>query len=172
MHRYRRTFRPVWFWLVLLAIYVAIRLWLDPLDLREPDALKEGSYRVARVIDGDTLLLESGARVRLQGIDAPETVHKDRPVEAWGPEASRFTTAFIQEAGGTVRLTFGNERIDRYQRHLAFVWDDEWMLNEELVRAGLAHAKLGYRYSGRMKRRLAKAQDEARENQRGIWAER
>jgi len=44
------------------------------------------------------------------------------------------------------------------------------MLNEELVRAGLAHARLDYRYSGTMKRRLADAQDEARAAGRGLWS--
>jgi endonuclease YncB( thermonuclease family) len=44
------------------------------------------------------------------------------------------------------------------------------MLNEELVRAGLAHARLDYRYSGPMKRRLAAAQAEARRAGRGIWS--
>jgi micrococcal nuclease len=136
-----------------------------------PEALAEGMYEVRRVVDGDTLLLVSGARVRLQGIDAPETVREGFAVEAWGPQASRFADDFINRAGHRVRLTFGLERKDQYDRFLAFVWDGDVMLNEELVRAGLAHARLGYRYSGSMKRRLARAQDEARRAGRGIWSE-
>ena len=69
-----------------------------------------------------------------------------------------------------MRLTFSLERQDRFDRFLAFVWDDDRMLNEELVRAGLAQARLDYRYSGLMKQRLAKAQDEARRAGRGIWS--
>ncbi len=69
-----------------------------------------------------------------------------------------------------MRLTFGLERRDRHDRFLAFVWNGEQMLNEELVRAGLAEARLDYRYSGPMKRRLAAAQDEARRAGRGIWS--
>jgi micrococcal nuclease len=137
-----------------------------------PELLEEGIYEVRRVVDGDTLLLTSGARVRLQGIDSPETVREGFEVEEWGPEASRFTKQFIASADNHVRLTFGLERKDRHDRFLAFVWHGERMLNEELVRAGLAHARLGYRYSGQMKRRLERAQDEARRARRGLWSRR
>jgi micrococcal nuclease len=136
-----------------------------------PELLAEGIHEVRRVVDGDTLLLASGARVRLQGIDTPETVHEGFAVEAWGPQASQFTKDFVARAGGRVRLTFSLERKDRHDRFLAFVWNEDTMLNEELVLAGLAHARLDYRYSGTMKRRLAKAQDEARQAGRGIWSE-
>ena len=77
---------------------------------------------------------------------------------------------FPPTANNRVRLTFGLERKDRYDRFLAFVWDGDVMLNEELVRAGLAFARLDYRYSGAMKRRLAAAQDEARQAGRGVWS--
>lgn len=135
-----------------------------------PEQIEEGEFEVRRVVDGDTLLLASGARVRLQGINCPESVKPDSPVEPWGPEASKFTADFIRRAHNRVRLTFGLERKDQYDRFLAFVWDGNVLLNEELVRAGLAQAKLGYRYSGAMKNRLAKAQDEARQAGRGIWS--
>jgi micrococcal nuclease len=136
-----------------------------------PEVLAEGMHEVRRVVDGDTLLLASGARVRLQGIDAPETVREGFAVESWGPQASQFTNQFVDRAGHRVRLTFSLERKDRFDRFLAFVWDGDVMLNEELVREGLAHARLGYRYSGLMKSRLARAQDEARRAGRGIWSD-
>jgi micrococcal nuclease len=97
-------------------------------------------------------------------------VMEDHPVEAWGPEASQFTKDFIANSGGRVRLSFSLERRDRYDRFLAFVWNGETMLNEELVRAGLAEARLDYRYSATMKRRLAAAQEEAKRAGRGIWS--
>lgn len=136
-----------------------------------PQVLAEGDYEVRYVVDGDTLRLTSGAYVRLQGIDTPETVHPNHPVEPWGPEASAFTKAFINRANYKVRLTFSNERLDRHGRFLAFVWHDNVMLNVELVRAGLAEARLDYRYSGRMKRHLQKAQTEAKLHGRGIWSQ-
>ncbi len=165
----RRASKQLW-WLLGLALLVAIRWAYDQVAPAPNGSLDEGLHQVKRVVDGDTLLLRSGERVRLQGIDTPETVRPDYPVEPWGPEASDFTKQFVEDAGGEVRLTFGSERLDDYGRTLAFVWRGDQLLNEELVRAGLARARLGYRYSGTMKRRLAAAQDEARAGRRGIWS--
>ena len=94
----------------------------------------------------------------------------DHPVEPWGPEASQFTKDFIEHAGHRVRLTFSLERKDRYDRFLAYVWDGDTMLNEELLRAGLAHARRDYHYSDAMKRRFTLAQEEAQRAGRGIWS--
>jgi micrococcal nuclease len=126
---------------------------------------------VARVVDGDTLLLASGARVRMLGIDAPESVRPNHPVEPWGREASAFTKQAISAHSSQVRLTFDRERQDRYQRFLAYVWIEERLLNEELVRRGLATAELQYNYSPAIKRRLKRAEDAARTDRVGIWLE-
>lgn len=157
-------------WVVLL-LAVAWRIYSAREEVPPPEQLSEGIHEVLRAVDGDTILLASGARVRLQGINTPETVMPDAPVQAWGPEASQFTKDFLKHAHNRVRLTFSLERKDRYDRFLAFVWDGGKMLNEELVRAGLAYARLDYRYSGTMKSRLAAAQDEARQAKRGIWSD-
>jgi micrococcal nuclease len=167
---YWRRYRARWYWAAIAALLV-LQWFLNPPGAAGPEALGEGIHSVRRVVDGDTLLLESGARVRLQGIDTPETVKEDHPVEPWGPEASEFTKAFIDRAGGRVRLSFSQERVDDYGRFLAFVWHGDEMLNEALVRAGLARARLDYRYSGTMKRRLQQAQDEAHRAGRGIWSD-
>jgi micrococcal nuclease len=52
---------------------------------------------VAHVIDGDTLQLEGGERVRLVAVDTPETVHPSKPVERFGKEASAFTKKHLEE---------------------------------------------------------------------------
>jgi micrococcal nuclease len=156
----------LWFVLFLLAIWRAYSAAAPA----SPEQLEEGIHEVRRAVDGDTLLLASGARVRLQGVNTPETVKPDHPVEAWGPEASQFTKDFIEKAGHRVQLSFSLERKDRYDRFLAFVWNGDVMLNEELVRAGLAYARRDYRYSEAMKRRFTQAQDEARRAGRGIWS--
>lgn len=167
--RYWNEHRGAAFWFICLLL-VGWRAYTVNSHPVAPELLDEGVHEVRRVVDGDTLLMASGARVRLQGINTPETVMEDRPVEVWGPEASQFTKDFIQHANMRVRLSFSLERQDRYDRFLAFVWNGDTMLNEELVRAGLAQARLDYRYSGVMKRRLAQAQDEARKAGRGIWS--
>lgn len=153
---------------VLLAIAVFYGRWPAP-PRPDPDLHAPGAYRVERVIDGDTLLLANGLRVRLIGADAPETVHPEHDVEPWGPEATAFTERFV--AGGEVELTFDGQRTDRYGRLLAYVWVDGRMLNEELIRAGLATAETHYRFSEAVKLRFEAAESEARLAGRGIWAE-
>jgi len=162
--------------LLVVALFAA-GLWREQQTLNEQhgrrgtDFLAAGEYAVLRVVDGDTLLLERGrTRVRLQGIDTPETVKEDAPVEPWGPEASDYTKRFVSEADGRIRLELDGETADRHGRQLAFVWHDERLLNEELVRQGLAHAKLGYDYGAAMKARLRKAEADAKANHRGIWS--
>jgi micrococcal nuclease len=167
---YWRRYRPRWYWVAIVALLV-VQWMIKPPIAAAPQVLTEGIHTVRRVVDGDTLLLDNGARVRLQGIDTPETVKENHPVEPWGPEASEFTKAFIARAGGRVRLAFGQERVDKYGRFLAFVSSGDAMLNEELVRAGLARARLDYGYSGTMKRRLQRAQQEAQRAGRGIWSD-
>ena len=67
-------------------------------------------------------------------------------------------------------LQFDRERQDRYHRVLAYVYRDDWMLNEELIRAGFSRAETRFPYSSAMKRRFRAAEKEARENNRGLWA--
>jgi micrococcal nuclease len=132
------------------------------------ESLAAGEYLLERVVDGDTLLLRNGARVRLLGVDTPETVKPDTPPEPWGAEASQFTRDFL--AGGAVRLEFDRERVDSYGRFLAYAWVGERLLNEELLRAGLARPLLHFNYSSSMKTRFRHAADEAREAGLRIWS--
>ncbi len=166
--RYWHEHRGAILWLLIIALAIWRAYASAPPAV--PDQLDEGLHEVRRVVDGDTLLLASGARVRLQGVNTPETVRPDSPVEPFGPEASQFTKDFIEKAGHRVRLTFSLERKDRYDRFLAYVWNGDSMLNEELLRTGLAYARRDYRYSGEMKTRFTQAQEEARRAGRGIWS--
>ena len=167
-NRYWRS-RPAWVLLVFVLL-VAVRVWQDSSTPQPPEALAEGTYRVQRVVDGDTFVLDNRAKIRLWGADTPETVHPRLPVEPFGPEAVDFTKRFIARGGGAVRLQMDRERIDKYGRFLAYVWVDDRMLNEELIRAGLASAETGYNYSQSMKTRFRRAEDEAKSNRRGIWS--
>jgi micrococcal nuclease len=166
----RLTRRPPFWLLVLVAALILLRYGDLSFSPTPPESLSEGTYAVQRVVDGDTLVLANQARVRLIGVDTPETKHPDLPVEPFGPEAAEFTRRFVADAGGSVRLEFDRERVDRYDRFLAYVWAGDRMLNEELVRAGLATAATQYRYSEAMKRRFRRAEDEARAAGRGIWS--
>lgn len=155
---------------IVLAVLILLRWWQEGRRPSPPEYLHEGTHRVERVVDGDTLLLANRARVRLLGVDTPETVKPDHPEERFGEEATEFTRRFVAEGAGTVRLRFDRERVDRYGRFLAYVWVGDRMLNEELVRAGLATAQTRYRYSATMKTRFRRAEDEAKAAGRGIWS--
>jgi micrococcal nuclease len=155
--------------LLAAVIWVVYLAWDGWRGGDAPAVLDEATYHVRRVIDGDTIMLADGTRVRLIGVDAPETVKPDWPLEPWGPEASEFTRRFL--AGGQARLQFEPERLDRFGRYLAYVWVGDQLLNEELVRAGLARVERKFRYSQAMKRRFERAEEEARIEQRGIWGD-
>ena len=86
---------------------------------------------VIRIIDGDTLEIESGEKVRLLGIDAPEKG------ERYSSEAGIFLEKMVLNK--TVVLEFGSEKYDRYGRILAYLYVDRKNINIELVKNGLAN---------------------------------
>src|SRR5438105_1214997 len=169
-NRFRRRRWRLWIVVATVAALVALRIWQQSDQLVEPKLLTEGPHEVARVIDGDTIVLANQARVRLLGADSPETKHPHLPPQPWGAEATQFTRAFIGKS--PVRLGFDRERKDKYGRFLAYVYVGDRMLNEELLRAGLARALLQYPYSAEMKRRFKAAESEAKAAKRGLWSAR
>ena len=167
IRRYRRQL-SVWFVVGLLLVAVCLRLTSETtsprvsvFDSREPVLVK-------RVVDGDTLLLADGTRVRLIGVNTPETKHPNRPVEPLGVEAAEFVKRHVE--GRKVTLRFDRERRDRYRRILAYVYLDGWFLNEELILAGYSRAETRFPYSTRMKKRFRAAEASARAARRGLWA--
>ncbi|HEX2046235.1 MAG TPA: thermonuclease family protein [Acidimicrobiales bacterium] len=94
---------------------------------------------VRKVVDGDTIEISGGERVRLIGIDTPETSDPNRPVGCFGREASRFTAGLVPP-GTPVRLVGDVEQRDRYDRLLAYVYRraDGLFVNAELLRRGYA----------------------------------
>lgn len=133
-------------------------------------AIAEGIYNVERCVDGDTIILAGGSRVRLIGADTPETVKPNTDVQPFGPEASKFTKEAVARNGNKVRISFDGTQIDKYGRTLAMVWLGEELLNERLIREGLAKAQLQYSYSREMKDRFKAAEDAAKRERRGIWS--
>ncbi len=165
--------KPIVAVLVVVAL-VALRVYQKSTEPpAPPEALSEGIHEVGRVVDGDTFRLTNNAPIRLIGADTPETqpprVPKDRPAP-WGPEATEFTEQFLAAGGNRVRLQFDRERIDKYKRFLAYVWVGDKMLNEELIRQGLAWAKTDYNYSTSKKTLFRRAEEEARIARRGLWS--
>ncbi len=144
---------------------LALLLGLLPGCGGEPGPPREA--KVSRVIDGDTAVLEGGARVRFLGIDAPEMERDGQPADFLAHQSKDFVAALIQ--GKTVRLEYDRERYDRYGRLLAYLFlPDGAMVNLAVVRQGLARV-----YSQapnlRYQEALNAAQQEAMAAGRGLW---
>jgi micrococcal nuclease len=127
---------------------------------------------VVRVVDGDTVDVSIGGRrerVRLIGIDTPETKDPNRPVECYGPEASALTEALLPP-GTAVRLERDVEPRDDYGRLLAYIYrgSDGLFVNLDLARRGAA-AVLSIRPNVAHAGEIAAAVDEARRDHRGRW---
>jgi micrococcal nuclease len=131
-----------------------------------PTAASAASARVARVIDGDTLVLASGSRVRLVQIDTPEV----GTGECFSRAAAR-TLAAMLPAGGSVTLVADPrlDRVDRYGRLLRYVFRDGRNVNLELVRRGAATVWFYDGDRGRYAAQLLAAGTAARSAHRGLW---
>ncbi len=130
-------------------------------------------YDVAYVVDGDTFAVKAGSkqiRVRVLGVNAPETVDPRRPVGCYGPEASAEAHALLD--GRSVRFGFSpaRELTDKYGRYLAYVYrDDGLFVNEALLRGGYAREyTVGRPYS--MQKEFRALESEARMKKAGLWS--
>ena len=128
---------------------------------------------VVRVVDGDTLVIDRGRgneRVRYIGIDAPESVRPDTPVEFMGSDAAVANGALVE--GREVVLELDVSEADRFGRLLRYVWlrdGDAWRLvNLELVRQGYAQA-VSFPPDVRRQDELRAAEREARDAGHGLW---
>lgn len=124
---------------------------------------------VERIVDGDTLVLAGGTRVRLIGIDTPETKDPRQPVECFGQEASAHLTDLVP-TGTPVRLVYDIERQDRFDRTLAYLYRsaDGLFVNAAMVRDGYAAAATFPPNVARAEEFVA-LQREARERGLGLW---
>jgi micrococcal nuclease len=137
---------------------------------------------VDRVVDGDTLRLEDGERVRLIGIDTPEMHESDKlyrdsqksgqnvkSIQALGRRAYGFTRDLVE--GKRVRLEFDLEKRDKYKRLLAYVYlKDGRFVNAEIVKQGYA-SLMTYPPNVKYADTFKQLYQQARENKRGLWKE-
>ncbi len=133
---------------------------------------------ISHVVDGDTVdaMIEwKKIRLRLLGIDTPETVHPRKSIEKFGLEASNFTR--MQLEGKTVWLTFDFEPVDHYGRRLAYVWRCDGPFSESSC--VLFNAQIVSQWYGRMERRFeflrydefAVLEKSAKQGKLGIWSD-
>lgn len=172
----------VFFGLSVVLAYAVISPPAEEPDPPEPaasgDSPAAGARRavVLRVVDGDTVLVRILAaadrpthrteRVRYIGVDTPESVKPNTPVECYGKQAAEFNRKLVD--GRRVRLVPDREPLDRYGRTLAYVYAGATFVNAELVKHGYARtleiapntSKAGY---------LANLERVAIRTNRGLW---
>lgn len=134
----------------------------------ELEGHKSQRYKITRVVDGDTVETETKEKIRLIGVDTPETVKPGSPVETYGKEASDYTKARLM--GQTVLAFTDTEDKDRYGRLLRYVFvdGDTRMFNEELIAEGYANIMTvppNVMYA----KSFLKLEREAREKNKGLW---
>ena len=144
---------------------------------RESDLSRMVPATVVRHVDGDTvgvaiadppLELQAVERIRMLGVDTPETVHPQKPVEQFGKEASEFTKNRLFEK--PVLLAFDWNLRDRYGRLLAYIYlPDGSCHNADIIREGYGHAYT--RFPFQFLEEFRALEREARENERGLWGE-
>ena len=171
---------------ILVFLALAVQSWLKSQDeigfsIAQPKSpavttaeitlLKPGYNRVTRVVDGDTIVVDINGvseKVRLIGVDTPETIDPRKLVQCFGKEASAFNKSLLLNA--SIRLEADSLQYDRdkYGRLLRYVYVEGEMVNEFLVTWGFAKAE-NYFPEKRYYERFVSAQKEAQLQKRGIW---
>lgn len=133
----------------------------------------EQLFSVSRVVDGDTIVVAIDGvdtKVRLLGINTPETVDPRKTVECFGKQASQKTKSLLE--GRNVRLVADSSQgdKDKYGRLLRYVWrDDGIFVNKELIQEGYAY-EYTYHTPYLYQQEFKTAQREAEQNKLGLWA--
>lgn len=168
----RKLFRLGYLVIIALLTVIMARAW--PEQPIEVPARQQEVYEVSQVLDGDTIEIARDGkleRVRLIGVDTPETKDPRKPVQCFGKEASKHTETSL--SGRRVRLEFDpvvGER-DRYDRLLAYVWrEDGLFVNLDLVTEGFAHEYTYQHQLYKYRDEFQAAERAADSADKGLWA--
>ncbi|MHC4562239.1 MAG: thermonuclease family protein [Planctomycetota bacterium] len=166
--------------LIGLAVVIVVAIVADRAGVfgRRPVAdspkYHEQAVTCVKVVDGDTIDVDlpdgqfDTTRIRLWGVDTPETVKEDTPVQHFGPEATALTKQLTLGRPVTIRLEPNEKPRDRHGRLLAYViLPDGRMLNRVLVETGHAYADPRYRH--RLRREFLRLQRQAMADRVGLW---
>jgi len=125
-----------------------------------------GEFKVARVVDGDTIEIGGGEKVRYIGIDAPEMALEGKPEECGAQKALEKNRELV--SGKIVELRKDVSDRDKYGRLLRYIYVDGIFVNSELVRLGFAKMAT-YPPDVRYQDEISAAQTEAQKNKAGLW---
>jgi micrococcal nuclease len=178
--------------LTIFLLLVAAFVWLDHSPFgcswqRQPKSEEQANaydfekyhkktFTVIKVVDGDTLDIDipdgkyEHTRIRLWGVDTPETKHPERGVMYFGPEAAEFATNLALGKQVTVYLDENNRTRGKFGRLLAYVkLPDGRFLNEVLLGEGFAYADTRFRHS--LYHKYKQLEASAQSGKKGLWKE-
>lgn len=155
------------YFLILLALFVGFSFYEI---IQQPRKLEEDSVYLTKCVDGDTahfLIDGEDTVVRFLAIDTPEIGKNNKPTDAYGNDAAKYTCSALENAK-VIKLEYEENKMDKYDRVLAWVWIDGQLLQKLLVEKGLASVKYlydDYKYTSIVQ----KAEENAKQNKNGIW---
>lgn len=170
---HQRPGRPhPWYLLAVALASASATACTNPLAAPGGPSSHAGAAIVEHVIDGDTVDVRidgTTERLRLIGVDTPETVDPDRPAQCFGAEASARTKELLPP-GTAVRIERDDVARDRYGRLLVYVWrtEDELLVNLDLIAGGFADA-VTFGDNEALYTQFAAAEATARANGVGLW---
>ncbi|MEI7904923.1 MAG: thermonuclease family protein [Candidatus Firestonebacteria bacterium] len=146
-------------------VFTSSRSQIKPVIVPEAGKLY-GPYMARYVIDGDTIILSTGDRVRLKGIDAPELHHPILPAQRFGEESKAYLEQQVK--GREIMLEFDSgDSKDMYDRALAYIFCKGVDINGEMIRMGYAYAYVFK--SHKREQEYKHFEKEARDKKRGLW---
>lgn len=153
--------------MIVFVVLAMLRMMVfRPESPSSPAARKTVTVRY--VIDGDTFDLTDGRRVRMLGIDAPESGFHGKPTEPYSAESTAWLRDRIE--GRQVQLRIDGNQKDRYDRLLAWVFDDKQILiNQQMLAEGQAKLLADFGLPLDLEPALRTAESEARIQKLGLW---
>lgn len=130
-------------------------------------------HKVHQVVDGDTLGVEINGvveKIRLIGVDTPETKKPNTPVQCFGKEATNYTTSLVLGKNVQVVADPSQAKVDKYGRMLAYIFTEDGMfLNKKLIEDGYAY-EYTYNVPYQYQKEFKAAQQQASSLLKGLWS--
>jgi micrococcal nuclease len=160
-------------YLTSLAVFIILAyIWpLIQAKMESHHVLPAGQYAVTQVFDGDTIQVNMGGtleRIRMIGVDTPETHKPGAPVQCFGPQASDYTKKLLTNQAVRLEADPTGDNRDRYDRLLRYVYFNEALVNKQLIEQGYGFAYISFPFTKKVE--FMQAQFAASGQKRGLWA--
>ena len=166
----RRVGRFIKLTIVIGLLFFASNYFYTHYSKRQPTP--PGFYYVSYVYDGDTVEVDmngTAEKVRMIGVDTPETHKPNTPVQCYGPEASDYSKAHLTHKNIRLESDEINQDRDKYGRLLRYIYlQDDTLWNAELVKLGYGRALTAFPFTKVTE--FEAYEKEAKESSRGLWA--